>query len=154
MIKQTCCFTGHRDIPQSEYEYIESRLYEEAEKLIKSGVMYFGSGGARGFDLLSAQVIIALKKKYPDIRLILIIPCPEQTKYWRLQDQIKYEQVKQSADKIRILSDKYYEGCMLARNRYIVDNSLYVICYKRKNTGGTAYTVDYAKRKCKVIVEI
>ena len=154
MIKQTCCFTGHRDVSQSEAEYISARLYKEVENLINSGVLYFGSGAARGFDLLASKVVLNLKKKYPDIRLILVIPCPEQSKYWSLKDRTEYEQVKQDADKIRILSNRYYDGCMIVRNRYLVDNSLYVICYKRYDNGGTAYTVEYAKRKRRMIIEI
>ena len=154
MKSKTCCFTGHRCIPQNETDYLYRRLYEEIEKLIKLGVIYYGSGGARGFDLLCANVVIDLKKKYPLVRLIMVVPCPEQAEKWSYQDKSDYDRIIKAADKVRLLSDCYYKGCMLARNRHLVDNSLYVICYKRKNNGGTAYTVDYAKSKNKVIVEI
>ena len=154
MKSKTCCFTGHRDIPYNEVDYLNRRLYEEIEKLVKIGVIYYGSGGARGFDLMSANVVVELKKKYPQIRLIMVLPCPKQTRNWNFQNKSEYKRILESADKIKLLSDKYSEGCMLTRNRHLVDNSLYVICYKRKNKGGTAYTVDYAKRNNKVIIEI
>ncbi len=154
MISKTCCFTGHRDIPQNEVDYLNRRLYEEIEKLVKIGVLYYGSGGARGFDLISANVVIELKKKYPMIRLVMVLPCPEQTQNWNLQDKTEYKRILESADKVKFLSDKYYEGCMLTRNRHLVNNSMYVICYKSKEHGGTAYTVDYAKRKNRMIIEI
>ena len=37
-------------------------------------------GGALGFDTLVAKLIINLKIKYPYIKLVLILPCIEQTK--------------------------------------------------------------------------
>lgn len=154
VINKTCCFTGHRDIPQNEVDYLYRRLYEEIEKLIKLGVVNYGSGGARGFDLLAANVVLELKNKYPEIRLIMVLPCSRQTQNWNYQDKSDYDRIIKAADKIRILSNNYYEGCMLTRTRHLVDNSLYVICYKRKHKGGTAYTVDYARRKHRVIIEI
>ena len=41
----------------------------------------------------------------------------------------------------------YTADCMLARNRNLVDNSAYLVCYFRERRGGTAYTVDYADRQ-------
>ena len=68
--------------------------------------------------------------------------------------QIIKSNLKSKADKIVILSDKYYNGCMQARNRHMVNHSKYIICYKRKTSGGTAYTVNYANKKGLTIIEI
>lgn len=35
---------------------------------------------------------------------------------------------------------------MFKRNRHLVDNSSVCICYQTKETGGTAYTVEYARK--------
>lgn len=154
MKEKVCCFTGHRDIDIYEIEEIKNRLYSEIENLINIGIIYFGTGGARGFDTLAAEAILDLRKKYSQIRLILVLPCMNQTKNWSLQDKEKYVNIKKKADKVRILSADYYDGCMQVRNRYLVDNSVYMICYKRRNNGGTAYTVNYAKTKDVIIIEI
>ena len=39
-----------------------------------SGYLYFGAGGALGFDTLAAQTVLDLKKDYPQIKLILVLP--------------------------------------------------------------------------------
>ncbi len=117
-------------------------------------MIYFGAGGARGFDTLAAQTIIELKQTYPQIKLILILPCKNQTLKWSEKDISSYEYLKSKADKIVILSDKYYNGCMQARNRHMVNHSKYIICYKRKTSGGTAYTVNYANKKGLTKIEI
>ena len=43
---------------------------------------------------------------------------------------------------------------MFERNRKLVDMSTYCICYLTKATGGTAYTVKYAKKKNLQIINI
>lgn len=141
---RTCCFTGHREIPKEDYKKIKQKTENEIIKLIKSGVKYFGTGGARGFDTLAAKAVLEVKEKYPHIKLILVLPCADQTKGWRYEDKKEYELIKEQADKIKILSEEYYNGCMHDRNRHLANCSGFCICYLRKNTGGTAYTVNYA----------
>lgn len=152
MKNKTCCFTGHREIPNKEQAIIKAKIKEKIIKLIENGVTYFGTGGARGFDTLAAEVILELKVLYPHIKLILVLPCANQAKGWNHEDKVKYDHIKSKADKIKILSQSYYSGCMHARNRHMVDNSAYCVCYCKKTTGGTAYTIDYAiKNKLNVI---
>lgn len=152
MKEKTCCFTGHRNIPEREIEYLRTRVEEELEALIGKGVVYFGSGGARGFDLLAAETVIMMKEKYPHIKLILVLPCAGYMKLWKEDDIAEYEWVKHNADKVKILSPIYYTGCMHTRNRHMVNCSSYCICYCRKNKGGTYYTKNYAiANKLKVI---
>jgi len=56
-----------------------------------------------------------------------------------------YEKIKAQADKVVYTSDQYFRGCMQKRNRHLVDNSSLCISYLTGDSGGTAYTVDYAK---------
>lgn len=86
MKKYTVCFSGHRELPKNKLISISDMLEKEIEYLIKSGYCCFESGGALGFDLFAAEIVLKLKKKYPHINLILILPCKEQTKYWKKDD--------------------------------------------------------------------
>ena len=43
---------------------------------------------------------------------------------------------------------------MHKRNRHLVDNSSVCVCYLNRESGGTAYTVRYAKEKGLEIVNI
>ena len=65
MREKTCFFTGHRKIPQEDYQTIRSRTAAAVERLIQQGVVYYGAGGALGFDTLAAEVVLEMKKKYP-----------------------------------------------------------------------------------------
>ncbi|MBQ3131805.1 MAG: DUF1273 family protein, partial [Clostridia bacterium] len=85
MKDKTCCFTGHREI-SGDINQLELSLKPILTQLINSGIIYFGAGGARGFDTFAAQTILELKPIYPHIKLILVLPCPNQTKGWHTND--------------------------------------------------------------------
>lgn len=145
--KYTCCFTGHRDIPSDRKATIQSQLKAAVERAIQNGYRFFGTGGALGFDTMAAQTVLELRQQYPHIRLILVLPCFDQTSGWKQSDINEYERIRSLADKIVYTSKSYYSGCMFKRNRHLVDNSSLCICYLTRQTGGTAYTVNYAKSR-------
>lgn len=120
--------------------------------LIENGYQYFGAGGALGFDTLAAQTVIDLKTSYPHIKLILVLPCLSQADSWSSHDQEIYEHIKAAADKVVYTSLEYSKGCMHKRNRHLVNNSSACICYLTEKTGGTAYTVEYAKGKNLLVI--
>lgn len=145
MRENTCCFTGHRIIPSGEREELERSLEETIVRLYQRGVRGFAAGGALGFDTLAAQAALRLREKCPDVKLILVLPCLSQTKGWRPEDAAEYERIKSQADKVVYTSQEYTRGCMHKRNRYLADHSGMCVCYLTRNSGGTAYTVRYAK---------
>ena len=152
MKRQTCCFTGHRKIPLNQLEQLTQRLKDAVTACIQEGYLYFGAGGALGFDTLAAKTILELKAKYPEIKLILVLPCLDQAKKWNEKDKKEYERIKSLADKVVYTSRNYFNGCMQQRNRHLIDNSSLCICYLTEKSGGTAYTVDYAiSQGCSVI---
>lgn len=154
MKNKTCCFSGHRHIPEAELKKVREKLYQVIDMLINEGIIYFGSGGALGFDTLAAETVLDLKKKYPHIKLIMVYPCKEQTRFWKSDDIEKYIEIKRQSDKVVYVSESYDRECMFKRNRHLVDCSCYCICYLTKNVGGTAYTVNYAQQKRLGIINI
>ena len=143
----TCCFTGHRKIPPEERAGITDRLERVIVSLYQQGIRAYEAGGALGFDALAAQTVLHLRESYPGMKLILVLPCLTQTRGWRLEDVTEYEGIKAQADEAIYTAQQYTRGCMHKRNRYMVDHSGVCICYLTKDSGGTAYTVNYAKKK-------
>ncbi len=121
---------------------------------IEQGYRYFGCGGALGFDTLAAQTVLRLREIYPEIRLILVLPCRDQTRGWKQADVAEYDRIMKAADKVTYTSEQYYSGCMHKRNRHLVDNSSLCICYLTEQSGGTAYTVNYARSQGLKIINI
>ena len=98
--------------------------------------------------------VLKLKERYPDIRLILVLPCFSQTRGWSQEEIEIYDDIKQKADKVVYTSQEYTRGCMHKRNRHLVDNSSACISYLTENKGGTFYTVNYAKSKGVEVINI
>ncbi len=148
MIK-TVCFTGHRKLPISKLEIIKSQLEIQIKDFINQGAEVFIDGGAIGFDLLAAECVINIKK----IKLFLVLPCEDQSQQWKYEDIARYENIKSQADNIQYISRSYYKGCMLDRNKNMVDRSDAVIAYFNGNPHtGTSFTLKYAQGKSKKIV--
>ena len=75
--------------------------------LYQRGIQYYGAGGARGFDCLAAQTVLRLRESYPDMKLILVLPCLTQTRGWPAADVAEYERIKGLADKVVYTSQAY-----------------------------------------------
>lgn len=154
MKNRTCCFTGHRRLSAEQAEVVKVKLKYTLTEMIKEGYLYFGTGGALGFDTLAALTVLELKKEYLRIKLILVLPCVNQTRGWNKKDVEVYDYIKSKCDKCVYTSRDYTDDCMLKRNRHLVDNSSLCICYLNRNTGGTAYTVRYARQKGLKIINL
>lgn len=154
MKEDTACFTGHRVIPESQKQEIRRQLEAVVIDLIKEGYVHFRAGGALGFDTMAAETILCLKEKYPFVRLSLILPCASQADHWSNADRGRYQSILTRADQVTYVTHTYRRGCMHIRNRKLVDESSVCVCYLTKQTGGTAYTAAYAKKKGLRVISI
>ena len=135
---KTCVFTGHRELPS---DFSKKALKNEITKLVQAGVDTFLCGMAIGFDLLAAESVLSVRKKYPTVRLVACIPCIGQEKYFSKADQKRYVDAVRKADEKVILSDSYYRGCMQVRDKYMAERGDVMLAYCTKKEGGAAYTV-------------
>lgn len=144
MEDKVCSFSGHRQILKSHTESLPQLLSETVDALIDSGVRTFQSGGALGFDLLAASLILAKRIKHPNIRLKMVLPCRDQADRWPKKFQRAYGNILSAADEVLYLSENYDPFCMQRRNRYLVDSADILMCYLTRSFGGTMNTVNYA----------
>ena len=123
-------------------------LWERTECVIRMlyrrGCRYFLCGGATGFDMLAAAAVLHLRETNPDAVLGLALPCADQTRGWTESAVNLYEQQRAEADRVVVLSPHYYTGCMMVRNRFLVDHAAFCVAYMEVPAGGTAFTVRYA----------
>lgn len=148
--------TGHRpnqlwgySLQDKHYRELYNLLYYFLYlKLFEHDKLECHSGMALGADQVWAQAICRLKQKFPD-RIIFVaeIPCPEQAKTWSEESKKIYNNQLKLADNKNVYSDEYTKYCMLVRDRGMVDNAddLIAIYDEDKKTGGTYYTLKYAK---------
>lgn len=146
--ERTACFTGHRTIPSEIMEKLISELDDALEKYISDGYDCFIAGGAIGFDTVAAFRVLNAKENHPEIKLVLALPCRNQTERWTSLKNLKeYQILKDNADAVIYLQNFYDDQCMMKRNRFMVDMSSLCIGYVTKTCGGSAATMRYAKKK-------
>lgn len=143
-------FSGHRTIPANLAAPLAASIRQTVEGLAARGITRFCAGGAQGFDMLAALVVL----ETPGVSLTLILPCREQTSRWQPADIDFYDDVLGRANEVIFTADSYSPGCYHLRNRRLVEESSVLVCYFTGKAGGTAYTVDYAKKKHLEIINL
>jgi uncharacterized phage-like protein YoqJ len=141
--------TGHRTL---ESDFNEQILYD---LLLKVCDQYdtFLIGMAVGFDSVCFRTLEKIRKE-KNIKLVACVPCSDQSVRFSFSQKKEYERMIKSADQVIVLQDKYDFVCMHKRNKFMVDNASLLIAYKRKNTGGTVFTINYANEKNVPVIRI
>ena len=151
-MNKSVCFTGHRTIAEDK-ETLSARLYALLERFVtEQKVTDFYTGGAVGWDALAALTVLKLRENYTEVKLHLVLPCPfeEQSTKWNEAQKTEYLHIFGLADSAEQVSDRYYNGCMKARNARLVElASDYCICYwnPKHYRSGTGQTVRMAQKK-------
>ncbi len=99
------------------------------------------------------MAVLALKKENPMLKLHCILPCEGQADKWSDSARELYFSILGQADSVVHVSRAYSKGCMLNRNRYLVDHAACLLAvYNGERRGGTAMTVRYARKMGREII--
>jgi uncharacterized phage-like protein YoqJ len=129
-------------------------LFRSIEYAYSEGCRTFVTGGAIGFDTLAAREVIRFRMSHPDVKLILALPCVEQEIKWSDRQKDAYYYTLNVADEIIYISEEYTRTCMAERNRYLAENADILIAYLGRSSGGSAQTVNMAKKLGKRIYNL
>lgn len=146
--QRTCCFTGHRVIPEKDLPGILERTEQAVRRLIEQGVVFFGVGGAIGYDTEAAKLLFRLRATdYPQIKVILVYPFEGITNRWSDEQRAEYARLLPKYDKAVCVAQRASREAYLARDRHLINGSAYCIAYCTRDSGGTAYTLRYAQQE-------
>ena len=160
MGESVCAFTGHRSrkLPWG-YDEQDARcvafkkcLYDVVESLVESGVEHFISGMAQGGNLYFAEAVLALREKYPHITLEAAVPYPGQADSWPMEQRQRYKRILSRCARVTVVQEQYSRSCMLERNRYMVDRCDVLLVGYNEQSGGTLYTINYARKKSREMI--
>ncbi len=145
-------FTGHRPDKLGGYNqnptaaYVKQRLTAAVRWALSQGAEWFITGGALGVDTWAAEEVLRQGGK-----LCLAQPFEGFTSRWREEQIQRFEQIRQTADYVHTVSDSASKEAFLERNKWMVDKADVIIAVWDGSPGGTAYTVDYAKKQGKKV---
>ena len=140
-----CAFFGHRQIPNA----IEPKLKETTINLILNknvDVFYVGNQG--GFDSMVRKCLRELKSVYPHISYAVVLAYMPSLKdkagYIDYCDTIYPEGLEKSPPKFAIIN----------RNKWMINQSDYVVVYVDNIVGGAVKFKEMAERKGKIVINI
>ena len=119
--------------------------------ILYHGVTEFWTGGMGSFDECFSSAVFRLKKKYPNINLILIKP------YFSNKLNTYKEFYEYIYDDIVIpdfLSEVHPKVAITKRNQWMAENCDIIITYVYRNFGGAYDAKKYAAKLGNVIIEI
>lgn len=151
----TCCFTGHRPekLPWRRDETdprcleLKRNLTRELERAYRDGYRHFICGMARGADFYFCEAALDLRDRRTGVTVEAAIPCEEQAARWSDAERVRYFDLVGHCDLETMVQHHYDRGCMLRRNRYMVDRSSRLLAVYDGLLGGTMYTITYAKKQ-------
>ena len=137
---RSCFFIGHREAPED----IAANLASEVRRHITElGVTEFVVGHYGRFDSMAGQAVIAAKREFPYICLLLLIP---------------YHPAEAPVDLPEGYDGTYYPPGMesvprrfaiVRANRYMVDHTDYLIAYAWHPASNARELVEYAEARQK-----
>ena len=164
---RTVAFTGHRSYkiyrsarggsPDEIRQIITARTEKAVRLLYGQGYDTFVCGMAMGFDLWASCAVLSVKRDFPGIRLIAVIPFPDQDVKYSEADKILYSGLLDRADRCVCLYERYSSDTdYIDRNRMMLDHATMVVCYFSGGSGrsGTASTVSKARQRDMRILNI
>lgn len=149
-----CAVSGHRpeklpwgyDETDPRCMALKREMYDLLLQLVRGGCRSFLCGMARGVDLYFLEILLELRQEYP-LTIEAAVPCPSQAAAWREDQRDRYEKGLRACDCVTVLEAEYTQGCMLRRNRYMVDKADLLLTVYDGSSGGTAATIEYARER-------
>ncbi len=134
-----CTFFGHRDAPKEIEPTLQSTLIDLIEN---KGVINFYVGNNGNFDFMVEKNLKNLKVSYPHINYNIVLAyLPKKKDY---NNNTIYPEGLETPPKYAIVK----------RNRWMVDNSDYIVTYVIRTFGGAAQFKAFAENKGKIVLNI
>ena len=141
---KTALFIGNRDC----YQVKETDIEKAIIKAIEDGIEVFLNGGQGHFDKTCAVIVHRLKKSYPNIKSILVIPYRD----FKVFNDSLFDEILYPFEEHTFSCFTYKSGSP-KRNRWSVDHSSVAICYVYR-AGGAEKTLEYAKKQKLRIIDL
>jgi len=138
-----CCFFGHRDTPP----HIKSKLMKVLIDLIENkGANKFYVGHQGNFDRIVCGILQELKQSHPHICCNVVLAYLNT-----ITTEYKFDFDTVYPEGLECVPPRF---AISARNKWMIENSDYVVTYVTRPFGGAAQFKDYAQKKGKIVINI
>lgn len=130
-------------------EFIKKALENRFLALLDEGLEWVITSGQLGVEMWASEVVIKLKKTYPQLNYAIITPFIEQEKNWNETNKVKYETLIANADYFVSLTSIPYEAPwqFIEKDKFLMRNSDgMLIVYDEENDGSPKFIKKSAYR--------
>ena len=139
-----CTFFGHADTSEHITRLLEETVIDLIEKHNVTS-LYVGNHG--NFDRIATAVLRRTRQRYPIIRYTIVLaylPTGDKT-VWSEQDETLYPEGIETVPK---------RFAIVWRNRWMIENSDYVITHVHRPCGGAAKFKELAQKQHKTVINL
>ena len=160
MFKKICCFAGSNfygargDVGDAVCVRLLVRLAVEIEEMYKKGVDTFITCMRSGPDLWFSEIVLNLRRAYPErrIKLITYLPYNGYVGRYSREDKLRYLTIIEDADQQISLHEQYENGCHQECCRHIICHAGHMLCLWNGRHDQTEYMIHCATKQLLDIV--
>ena len=142
---KSCFFIGHREASSEVLPALEEAVEQH---IVEYGVTEFIVGNYGGFDRIAAKALIAVKSKYPEITLSLLIPYHPAERRIILPKGFDNTFYPPGIERVP------RRFAIVQANRYMIDHMDCFIAYVWHPASNARELLEYVKKKKKYIVNL
>jgi len=141
-----CTFFGHRNTPDKIFPKLKDQIFT---LITKQNVDTFWIGGHGNFDWLACKAINSLKDIFPNIKIIFVVAYLQQI-HNKFEGQSPFDNFDYPLE-AQICPRRF---AISARNRYMAQNTDFVITYIKLKAGGAYDAAKIARNSLKTIINL
>ena len=139
---KACTFFGHRDCPDTIYPKLKNCI---EDLIVNQGVGCFYVGHQGHFDALALRALRELQAAYPSVKHFVVLAyLPQKEMHYPVEETLYPEGLESIPPRFAILQ----------RNKWMLDNSIYVVTYVTSSFGGAAFGKKEAERQKRIVLEL
>lgn len=128
---------------------IKKAIENELRALIDDGLEWVVISGQQGVETWTAEVVIQLKKEFPQLKYSIITPFLDIEKNWNEQKQEKFFYIQSQADFVTSVTKKPYKAPrqFIEKDKFIIQNTdALLLVYDEDHEGSPKYVKRLAEK--------
>ncbi len=139
---KACTFFGHKDCPDTIYPRLKNCI---EDLIVNQGVGRFYVGHQGRFDALALRALRELQAAYPTVKHYVVLAyLPQKEMPYPAEETLYPEGLEPVPPRFAILH----------RNKWMLDNTDYVVTFVTTSVGGAAFEKREAERKKRIVLEL
>lgn len=117
--------------------YIKKAIENKLVPLIEDGLEWVVTAGQYGVDLWACEVALALKERYPQLKLSILSAYQSPEESWSEEKQIYYRELAGAVDYYGVVSQQPYQGSwqLVARDDLLIRRTDGILLFYDEDSG-------------------